>query len=73
MNRKFISCICFLFVLSTQAQSPISDVYNGLEGEVFTIQGIVTTPEFGTSENVQFFVQDESAGILVNYSDNPLC
>lgn len=47
----------------------ISDVIDGANGSEYTIEGIVTTPDYGGS-NGQYFVQDESAGINVFHSSN---
>ena len=69
MLKFFAFCTLFLLTLFVAGQSSdlISDVYNGVNGEEFTVKAIVTTPEFGNLENVQFFVQDSSGGLLANY------
>ena len=77
MKRKLFF-LAFFLILVTYGQANkcneeldlIADVFDGTLGETFTVKGIVTTTEFGSSEEILFFIQDESAGILINYSDN---
>ncbi|MEM6642076.1 MAG: endonuclease [Bacteroidota bacterium] len=51
--------------------STIADVYAGSNGDEFTIAGIVTTPDYGSTATL-FFVQDATAGINV-FVQNSTC
>lgn len=46
----------------------IADARTGFDGNVVTVQGIVTTNDYGSSSSGQFFVQDVTGGINVFYS-----
>lgn len=45
----------------------VADARSGFDGNVVTIQGIVTTNDYGSSSSGQFFVQDATGGINIFY------
>ena len=70
MVRNLVFYACSFVSSLLLAQVPISNVYSGLNDEEFTVSGIVTTPEFGISPEVLFFIQDGSRGLLISYEGN---
>jgi len=54
---------------STVSLNTIAQIKSGTNGQEFTVEGVVTTLDYGSS-NGQFFIQDESAGINVFYGGN---
>ncbi len=53
----------------TVSIADVRDAINGTNGQEFTIEGIVTTPDYGGSHG-QYFVQDETGGINIFHSGN---